>query len=257
MKRDDDRCLNFSPQERLEAERSHAADQRVKVIGIACQSRRLPALFDKLRQCFRQCRDHMGGRCEAPLRGFFHIRILVKKVHGERMRIADTTVKHGLADKNEAHSGYTLDAFAACCDQRIEMHGPCVDVDGGKGAHRIDDQSFAMTLAYIAHRLQGIEYAGAGLAVDQTNVRDGWIGFKMCLKLIGRNRFVLGALKDAGTTAHQCCELAHAFTVGTVVQYQHVTIAWHQCGDCGFDRKRAAALQGNHHMRTAAVNDIK
>ena len=88
------------------------------------------------------------------------------------MRIAGTAIEHRLTDKYEAHSRYAFDAFAARRDQRIEMHRPCVDVDGGKGAHRIDDQSFAMTLAYIAHRLQGIEYAGAGLAVDHANMGD-------------------------------------------------------------------------------------
>ena len=80
MKRDDDRRLDVGREERHEAERIHAADERLAVGGVAREPRRLAALFGVLSQSRVERHHDVRWRRIAPLRSAFHVRPLIVQV---------------------------------------------------------------------------------------------------------------------------------------------------------------------------------
>ncbi len=258
MERHDDRRLQLGLQERHEAERRHAVDQRLAVLGVARQPRRLAALLDELVDRRAERRDHMGRRREAPLAGPLHVDVLVVQVHRERLRLAGAAVEHGLADQHEAHARHAFEALAAGRDQRIEADLARIDLERAERAHRVDDQALVVARADMADLLQRIQHAGAGLAVDQADVGDALVGGEPRIELVGRDRLVLAPLHDRRAPAHQGREPAHPLAVGAVVEHQQVAgRRRHDRRDRGLDRERAAALQRHGDVRLFGLRDLQ
>src|SRR5262249_801464 len=131
-----------------------------------------------------------------------------------------------------------------------------IDLERTEGAHRIDDQAPATPGNHLSNLMQRIENAGAGLAVHQRHVRDRGILRERTLD-VGRGHLgILGVIERRQVAAEHAADPGDALTVGTVLRYEHVAVAWHQSADRGFDREGAATLERNAFVRTAAVHDL-
>ena len=145
----------------------------------ARQARRLAAFGLELRNRLVQRDHHMRGRGEAPLRGLFHVDVLVVQVHGERLAAPGAGIQHGFADEDKAHAGHAFQAFAAGRNQRVKAGGARVDLQRRKRTHGVHNQPDFKTLAHIGHGLQWIEHTGAGFAMDQHHMGDAAVLLQM------------------------------------------------------------------------------
>ena len=196
MEGDDDRRLDLGLQERLEAERRHAVDERRAVLGIAREARRLAALLVELDDGLAQRGHDVRRRREAPLAGALHVGVLVVQVHRQRLRVACAALQRALPDEHEAHAGWALEALAARRDERVEADAPRIDGQRPVCAHRVDDQALAVARAHVGDVGERIEDAGARLAMDEPDVRDARVCLQLRVEAFGRHRFVFATLDD-------------------------------------------------------------
>ncbi|MNP31696.1 hypothetical protein D3C76_1248310 [compost metagenome] len=98
------------------------------------------------------------------------------QVHRQGVRVAGGVGQGFLAGEHETHARHAFQAFAGSGDQRIERHLLGVHRQRAEGAHRIDDQAFAVLLDHLGDFRQRIEDAGAGFAVNQGHMSDSAIG---------------------------------------------------------------------------------
>ena len=255
MKRHDDRRLDRAVEKWPQAQRRQPHHQGFVVARVALQPSRLPSFGFELGYRLVQRHHHVGRRREAPLGRLFHVDILVVQVHRQGLTAARAGVQDLFSNEHEPHSRDPFKTFATCRYQGIEARSACVDLDGAERTHGVHDQALVVTLAYVGYGLQGIEYPGAGFAMDQHHVADAGVGVQAVFQGLGRNllRFVEG--QQGATPAHQTGQFGRAFAIRAVVQYQHVGVVRHQRGNRGLHAEGAASLQRHHHMGLGAVND--
>ncbi len=75
-------------------------------------------------------------------------------------------------DNHEPHAGDAFQALAGGGDDRVKRRLARVDLDGAERAHGVDDQAASMFGDDQCDLVQGIEHAGAGLAVNQRDMGD-------------------------------------------------------------------------------------
>ena len=115
----------------------------------------------------------VGGRREAPFAvPLLHGLPLVVDVERKRARHALAPGQFAAAGYDEPKARHALYALVGAADEEVYAQPVYVEGNAAEAAHGIDNQTFAVHLHDVGHLLQGVQYAGRRLAVD-----DGHVGY--------------------------------------------------------------------------------
>ena len=254
MERDDDRRLNRGIEEWPKTKLAHAVHERFAIACVAREPRRLASFGIILIERGIQRDDDVRRRRETPLRRLFHIRPLVVKIEGERCRASGALFERRSPHQNEPHPRRPFDTFAGCANQRIERRHSGVDRQRAERAHRIDDETLAVTRYRCRNLRQWVQDARRCLTVDQADVRDRCIARQQSVDVFRRCWRVLRRFEYRELAAHHLGQLRKSLAVRAVDQRKDVTVARHERIDRGLDGERSAALHRNADVRAVQVN---
>ena len=163
--------------------------------------------------------------------------VALPSVCGERFAPAD----------DEAEPRHAFEALVGGGGDRVERRRARVEFERAEGAHRVDQQSPAVTRAQRRDLLDRIENAARRLAVDGEDVGDRRRLGKDALDRAKVRRRVLGGLVDKGLAAGDGENALGALAIGAVDQHQHGAVARDERGQHRFDGEGARALHRHGH----------
>ena len=253
----DDRRLQRVGEQRLEAERAHAADEDARVLAIAPAAAGDAAFGEELVQRLMEGDDDVDRRREAVLAGLLEIAALVEQVERQRRGVALGRGERFAPADDEAQARHAFEALVGGGGDGVERRLARVELERAEGAHRVDQQPPAAARAERGDLLDRIEDAAGRLAVDGEDVGDRRRLGEQALDRVEVGRRVLRRFVGERPAAGDGENALGALAVGAVDQHQRGAVARDEGGQHRLDGEGARALHRHGHVLAFAVDDLR